>query len=84
MNLSESIEYLLDNGANDIVCGRTPDQKPYAKARQAIPTGPEGNHVILEHQVTGSSVVDCIEKIKRNVDYANEMGVREIKRNKSN
>jgi len=50
MNFSETVQYLLDNGVNDIVLGRTPDMKPYAKARQVIPSGPEGNHILIEHR----------------------------------
>lgn len=79
MKFSETIESLLDNGALTVVFGKTPDDKrPFVKCSQVIQTGPEGNHIVLEHQSSHTSFENCLNQIKRDVDHCSELQTKTV------
>lgn len=81
MNLSDSLTKLLKGGINDIVIGMNPQGLPYVQVKQVIKTGPEGNYTTVMHQKVDSSIVNCIERLGRDIEHCAELQTKIVQMN---
>ena len=74
MNTTDQITNLLRNGVLSLTIGPSPNKMIFVQATQGVQTGPQGNHMQVQHQAEDESLVDCLNRIAKQVEHAN--GIR--------
>jgi hypothetical protein len=72
MSISESIEDLFEKGCSKLTIGKIPPQPNapylYVGCDQHVQMGAPGNGMIVNHQVAGESVANCLCELFKRVD----------------
>jgi hypothetical protein len=83
MSINDTIQYFLDNGANTFTVGKSKEGELFVKVEQWVSCGVDGNNVVLFHQAAKDSLPVCLERLRKQFNYASEMGDIELKRAKN-
>lgn len=74
MTANESLEDLMD-AVEQITIGKTQEKVLYMKVVQVVRTGEKDDHTEMCHQISGRSIVDCLNKARSCVNDAKGISI---------
>lgn len=72
MKITDQISAIINNSVGPLSIGRSPKSGlPFVQIEQWVPTGREGNSMLVKHQAEHESLSECLKQIQHQLDHAN-------------
>jgi hypothetical protein len=75
MSVTDTLSWLFEHGVAEVSFQKAEDEKIVVQSKHFVLTGGDGNRMNIVHQVVGANVPEVLEKLKKQVDIANEQRV---------
>jgi hypothetical protein len=72
MNLNEQITEILKDNVAQMTMGMNEKKEIWAVALQLVETG-ASSQMEIKHNANGSSVVECVTLLKKQIDHSNQI-----------